>query len=326
VTFAWGRGQNNWGRGERGTLGLSSYSSPMDYLKIETAFWRLRFIFMTAALKQYPPVAQNYYPSQPGEAADSVAVQKRFSGQRLEIDLPGGVALGFYETVVYCGRYEWSYLNPLMFLKGAEHTNGDHDNAAMGADFRWLPGCQTSIYGEFFIDDITTSKLGTDWYGNKLAWQTGIMTEDPFGIDDTDIRLEYTRINPWVYTHRLSYNSYTHYGDVIGHEIGPNSDLATMTVRKRFLRRFHTSFSASYHRHGENPDGVNVGGDPLDGFSNGDSIHARFLAGTKKRITRYEADIAYELFWQCYLRAGYTYERFNDDGVSIFRVSFGLNE
>ncbi len=323
--LTWGRGQSRWGRGASGTLGLSSYAAPVDFLRFETSFWRLRFVFLAGELEQFPPVAQYYYGNQ-GAISDSVAVKKRMSAHRVELNLTERLAVGLYETVVYGGRYEWSYLNPLMFLKGAEHANGDHDNAAIGMDMRYLAGKGAMLYGEFFIDDITTSKLGTDWYGNKLAFQAGMAATEPFGIRDIDARLEYTRINPWVYTHRLDINSYTHYGDVLGHVIGPNADNITMILNKRFSRRLHTSVAFNRTRHGANPSGVNVGGDSLDGFSQGDSTHAKFLAGIVTRTNRYAADISYEIGWQCFVKAGYTYEDINGDGISMMRFGFALNE
>ena len=324
--LTWGRGQTRWGRGADGVLGLSSSAAPYDFLRLETGFWKLRFVFITAELKQYPPIAQFYYKSPPGTAADSVAVKKRMSAHRLEIDLTDRLALGLYETVVYGGRYEWSYLNPLMFLKGAEHANGDHDNAGIGVDARWLVGGRSMLYGEFFVDDITTTKLGTDWYGNKLAYQAGVFADEPLGIRDIDGRVEYTRISPWVYTNRIPVNSYTHYGDVLGHDLGPNADLVTATVRKRFSRRFHAVLSASRSRHGTNPPGVNVGGDSLEGFREGDSKHAKFLAGNVDRVNRVGADFTCEIAWQCFVNVGYTYEELNGDGISIVRLGFRLNK
>jgi len=321
----YGRGQNLWGRGKSSTLGLSGYGAPYDMLRFETAFWRLKFVFFASEIEQYPPVAKFYYHF-PGTAQDSVVVQKRLSGNRLELDLTDRINLGFYEAVVYGGRWDLSYLNPLMFLKGAEHANGDHDNAVMGMDFRIFVHRAHSIYGEFFIDDIYTTKLGTDWYGNKLAGQIGSYLVDPFGLFDTDMRVEYTRISPWVYTHRLPINTFTNYGDVMGHPMGPNSDEIFVEFCKRFSRRLHTSLAFSSRRHGNNPEGKNVGGDPLLGFKQGDSEKAFFLAGDVVRTRRVSFDVSYEVLWEFFVKFGYTYENMDGDGINIFRGSVGLNE
>lgn len=323
--LSYGRGENIWGRGRKGTLVLSEYSAPYDMLRFETGFWRLKFMFFASEIEQYPPIAKFNY-NNTGVVSDSVVVKKHLTGHRVEIDVTNRINIGLYEAIIYGGRWDLSYLNPLMFFKGADHANGDHDNAVMGMDFRIFVHRSHSIYGEFFIDDITTTKLGTDWYGNKLAYQLGSFIVEPFALKDTDTRIEYTRISPWVYTHRYPINTYTNYGDVLGHPIGPNSDELLMEIRKRFTRRLHTSLFFSRRRHGKNPDGENVGGNPLEGFKNGDSKKAGFLAGNVEKAYAFSVNVSYEIFWQFFLKIGYTYEDINDDNINIFRLSLCLNE
>jgi hypothetical protein len=321
-----GRDKSRWGRGKDGTLGLSDFASPYNLIRFETEFWRLKYTFIAAELIQFPPMAEFYYQNPPKAGADSVAIKKYFSANRVEIDFTGRLNMGFYETVVYGGRYELSYLNPVMFLRGAEHTNGDHDNVGMGVDFRLFPHRSQSIYGELFIDDITTTKLKTGWFGNKLAGQIGTFLVEPFNIPDFDTRIEYTRIEPWVYTHRYPINVYDHYGSSLGFPMDPNSDALSFEIRKRFSWRFTAELSHRRYRHGANPPGQNVGGDIHQGFRDGDSKTAHFLDGILEKRNDTGIDVSYELLWQLYLRAGYTYEDRDGTGDNIFRFSIGLNE
>jgi hypothetical protein len=322
----WGRGENIWGRGLQGTLGISGYASPHDMLRVQAEFWRLRYTFIAAELKQYPAIAEYYYNPPAGVSKDSVTVHKRLSGNRLEVDLTDRLNIGLYETVVYGGRSEFNYLNPVMFLRGAEHTNGDHDNAMMGADFRLIVHRSHSIYGEFLIDDITTGRLGTNWYGNKFGWQLGTFLVNPFNLDDTDIRVEYTRIKPWVYTHRYPIDVYDHYGSVLGYHTGPNSDEFSAEIRKRFSRRLNMSLSFVRARHGANPPGTNIGGDLLSGFRSGDPTKSHFLDGIVDRRTVTGIDISYEPLWQLFVKAGCAYEDRDGKANRLIRFSLGLNE
>jgi len=319
------RGRNSWGRGRSGTLLMSDYGAPYDMMRVEAGFWKLRFVFFAGELKQFPPVARFYY-STPGAPSDSVEAKKYISGHRVEINFGDRLDIGLQESVVYGGRWESSYLNPLVFLKGAEHYNGDHDNAALGVDFRLFLCENQSIYGELLIDDITTTRLGTDWYGNKLAYQLGTFVVRPFGLRDVDSRIEYTRIDPWVYTHRYPINSYTHYGDVLGHRLGPNADEIFVELRKRFTRRFRAGVSYVSMRHGANPEDRNVGGDPLAGYRPGDSKKAVFLDGDLETYSALNIDVSYEILWELFLRAGYSYERYDGESVGVLRLSLGLNE
>ena len=324
--ISYGRDRNVWGRGRNGTLIISDYGAPYDMLRLQTVFGGLKFMFFTAEIEQYPPVAKFYYSTPSPVPPDSVTVKKYISGHRIELKIGNRLNIGLHETVVFGGRWDFTYLNPVMFLKGGEHANGDHDNAALGMDFRYFLHRSHSVYGELLIDDITTTKLGTDWYGNKLAYQVGSFIVQPFGLRDVDTRIEYTRINPWVYTHRYTINSYTHYGDVLGHRSGPNSDELLFEIRKRFSRRLHTGFSVLKWRHGANMTERNVGGDPLEGFQPGDSKKAGFLDGDRKDSTAIGIYISYEIMWELLVRFGYTYEKYDGDNVNIYRFSLGLNE
>lgn len=322
-SLLYGRGKNVWGRGERGTLGLSGYASPYDQFMFQTEFWRLRYTFLAAELEQYPAVAQFYYNTSP---SDSVTVQKRLTAHRLEMDVTSRINLGFYEMVVYGGRWDLGYLNPVMFLRGAEHTNGNHDNAIMGMDFRILVRRSASVYGELFIDDLTTGKLGTDFYGNKLGYQIGALVTEPFRLSDLDARVEYTRIKPWVYTHMFPINVYTQYGSVLGYHTGPNSDELSVEVTKRFSRRLHASLLWLRYRHGDNPPGVNLGGDIHQGHVQTDTTTSKFLNGIVERRNSIGVDLSCEALWQTFLRAGYTYEDRDGKANHIVRFSLGLNE
>ncbi len=217
----YGRGVNIWGRGKQGTLALSGYASPYEMLKLETEFWRLRYTFLAAELEQYPPIAQFYYHNPPGVYSDSVTVAKRMSAHRVETDITDRLTIGLHETVIYGGRWDLSYLNPVMFYKSAEHTNGDHDNAAMGADFHLIVHRSHSVYGELFIDDITTGKLGTSWYGNKLGWQLGTISSSRSASTTRCPLRVHPRESVGIHP-RISINTYSQYGSTLGYRTGPN--------------------------------------------------------------------------------------------------------
>ena len=72
---------------------------------------------------------------------------------------------------------------------------------------------------EFLIDDISFGKLGTAFYGNELAGQIGLLAVDPLDLPNTQVVLEYTRIDPYVYSHRLNETGYTSNGFLLGDPI-----------------------------------------------------------------------------------------------------------
>jgi hypothetical protein len=126
--------------------------------------------------------------------------------------------------------WEWVYMIPFIPYSFAEHYVGDRDNKVLSFDimcavprgFRW--------YLEFFFDDFASPlKLFSDDFGNKWAFTLGGQYFGALGNRDVTFSGEYSRIEPWVYTHFYGgSHRYTHYGQSLGSNLGPNSDAVTI--------------------------------------------------------------------------------------------------
>jgi len=143
------------------------------------------------------------------------------------------------------------YLNPLMPYHVAEHHLGDLDNNTIGFDMTLFPAARHKLYMELFVDDFTTSENPFTYYGNKWAMLAGWRWVDCFGLDSWDARIEYARIEPYVYTHTDSINIYQDYGQPLGHWLGPDSDAWTGRIGWLPARTFLTEIFAQRIRHGE---------------------------------------------------------------------------
>ena len=122
--------------------------------------------------------------------------------------------------------WEWVYMIPFVPYVFAEHYLGDRDNAVLSFDLSVLFPQNFFWYIEFFLDDIDTplSIFGDD-YGNKWALTAGTQFYGTVLERDITVSFEYSRIEPWVYTHFYGgSHRYTHYGQSLGSSIGPNSD------------------------------------------------------------------------------------------------------
>jgi hypothetical protein len=97
-----------------------------------------------------------------------------------------------------------------------------------------------------------TSRLNTNWYGNKHAFQFGFFQADPLGISNLSLRFEYTAIMPWVYTHNFRINSYTTDSNSLGHWAGPNSEVYYFHLQKDWRQRLTTGFKFQQWKHGAN--------------------------------------------------------------------------
>lgn len=228
-----GRQRQRWGPAYRGNLAISENMAPADMIHLSTRMKNFAFSSFHAFLR------------------DDLGA-KYLAAHRLDIKIIPGFMLGLCETLIYAGRdVEPAYLNPLMPYHVAEHHLGDRDNNAMSIDATLTLIPAATLYGEFFIDDMTTTKSLTRYYGNKFAFTVGGLYTDPLGFKNTNIRLEYSRVEPYVYTHWDSLNIYTHAGASIGHWLLPNSDVLFAQFAQRLSRDIKIRCSWQHIRHGK---------------------------------------------------------------------------
>jgi hypothetical protein len=298
-----GRDYNQWGAGHNGNLMLSTNAPIYDQIKLVIQYWRFKLTHITAWMQYIDPQSR-------GSIKSLDHIPAYWSGNRLEFYFGKGVQLGLAESVVYGNRsLQIGYLNPLAFFKSVEHYYGDRDNGTLSIDLAWriFPGLK--IYGEWFLDELKTNKLGTNWFGNKFGYQAGAFLVDPLKIHGTDVLVEYTKIRPYVYSHSLhDYNKYKHYDTIHGHYIGPNSDDWYVRIRYYPYRRLLIQGDFEKYRHGRNliEQDINVGGDSDLPFRYGqDSEEAPFLAGERISRTVIGGEVRYEILRQIYFNLKY---------------------
>ncbi|HSQ40697.1 MAG TPA: hypothetical protein VLM37_00290, partial [Fibrobacteraceae bacterium] len=184
------------------------------------------------------------YEQYTGKLAHSKDLDKYFHTHRLEFNLPMHSQVAVQETEIYgstveaagsnpnldadsSGRsLEWLYVMPFLPYYFASHYNGDRDNGVISIDgsFGGIP--HWTFYGELLLDDSKSplSLFDDSWWGNKWAFSGGWSWVAQHGPWHWEWRAEYTRIEPWVYTHdQGAAYSYTHYGQCLGSDLGPNS-------------------------------------------------------------------------------------------------------
>lgn len=295
LRMEFGRDRAHWGPGFRGGLLISQQNPRFDMLRINVNFIGFRFTSIHGKLNS--------------ELGD-----KYLAAHRLEFTLFPWLIIGGSESVVYGGRgVEPSYLNPLMPYHVAEHHQGDRDNNNMSLDFQIYPMTGHKIYTELYLDDFTTAENPFTYYGNKFALLAGWRWISPMGLTDSDLQLEYARIEPFVYTHKDSINVYKHYDRTIGHWLGPDSDDLILRWNHWFGRPIKAAIIAERIRHGEGridiPHTAKMGSrkEHLSGV-----VETRWLLG---------AEIRWQIVRDGFLTASYFYTKTsnyqNQKGVDI---------
>lgn len=170
---------------------------------------------------------------------------KYLHAHRLDLNLPKNITLGLSETSLYGSTtenagtnpnldadsterdFEWAYVIPFVPYVFQEHLQGDQDNISLAFDLsvKTIPGWE--FYGELLWDDMKspTSMFDDGWWGNKWAATVGIARDGlRLGPAMIDWFGEYTRIEPWVYTHHKGGGyTYASYAQSLGSNLGPNA-------------------------------------------------------------------------------------------------------
>ncbi len=320
-----GKQFNDWGPGYCGNLTLSNYAPSFEALKIKARYGHWKFVWLTGALRTDLP--EYSYNAPYSNTTRKVRKQKYIAAHRVEFAPYPRIAVGINEAIIYGERgIEPGYLIPTMFFWSEQHYIYGDDNATIGADIAAYPLKGLKLYSEVFIDDLSLKHFDLSRPDNKWAILGGIFLVDPFGIPDSDFRMEYVRVEPYVYTHRIPINVYRNHGYVLGHWIGPNSDGLFSEFNYRFSRGLLATLSFRRLRHGRNiyENGemiTNVGGDigfPIEYKSSG---RKKFLDGILEKESTFGFKLSYRTFQDLFLIGEFNYTRTKDQTLGASEKS-----
>lgn len=215
LDIQFGYDKQSIGNGYR-SLYLSEYPNNYLFLNLNLRVWRLNYVSKTVEL-----TAQYKRGS-----TDSIFPKKYMAIHHISFNAPKWLTLGLFEGVVFnrVNHFEFSYLNPIMFLRPAEQQNGSADNAFVGLDFKANVARRFQFYGQLLFDEFVLSELkaGDGWWANKWALQLGAKYIDAFGVKNLDLQLETNLIRPFTYSHFDTVANYTHYNQPLAHPLMSN--------------------------------------------------------------------------------------------------------
>ncbi len=260
---------------------LGNNAPPIDYFKFNINYSIFNFSYLHGKLLSSPNVYADSLWGEIHSLQDKYLVYHRF-----EINFSKHFKLGLGEFIIYGNRsVDLSYLNPFNFYKSIEHINQDRDNSSLFIDISNNTLSGFSLYLTLFIDDIDFSKLGKKWYGNQTLWDIGINITPKINNFSGGLAVQYLRIEPFVFTHRIPYNNFTSLNYLINDNIEPNSQLFNVKFYYYFTPRVSFLFQAGYKEHGSNlydEKGTlvtNYGGSVKEGHRPFDSEQVKFLDG-----------------------------------------------
>ncbi|MFA7361031.1 MAG: capsule assembly Wzi family protein [Candidatus Kapaibacterium sp.] len=277
LSAQFGREKLTYGYGYGSKPILSGDNPNMDFLKLNFNYGIVRFSSIFASTVGYMQ-----------ENRDD-RYTKYFSAHRLKVAIPDIVDLAISDVVVYNGRIEFAYLNPIILWHFAEKSLQDRDNKNFIFDFKTKFLKNAEFQGTFFVDDDEQFAIlsGGSTRSQKYVYQFGAMIYEPI-IKNLSLTVEYTKIRPFTYTHYDIRDNYTAYGVNLGHRIGPNADELFSRITYNISSWGRINLEYSHVRKGNNiydANGIlvtNVGGDIAQGHRTGiDPEEAPFLAGNR---------------------------------------------
>ncbi|MBM4168415.1 MAG: capsule assembly Wzi family protein [Ignavibacteria bacterium] len=221
---------NVWGVGRRGNIIFSTKapSYPQFKLRVPLSDW-LDFVYVHADLNSNVLDSSRSYQARSSSVVNffrPVDRLKYMAAHQMEFTPIRGVDISLGESVVYSDRGPlFIYFIPVMFFKAAEHYNRDTDNSQIFGSIDINLIRNVNAYASLFIDEIRLENfLGGGDYRNQTGFTAGIQLYD-MPITNLELLVEYTRLNPWVYSHKYPAATFSNNGFDLGHWIGQNADL-----------------------------------------------------------------------------------------------------
>jgi len=246
-----GRITREWGSTSFGSS-LALNQSARHFLAFEAEFNPVSWFgisTMTGGLEYY---------NQEGIKISSGSFQNMFSVTMLQFRVKNYLVFEFIDGVVYPKRFELGYITPFVSNFFFQNNIGDFDNLAMTLSLKGqVPGI-ASLWISLFIDemDLTQDMLTLD--RQMLSLQAGANFPLPF-LSFTSLKISYTRINPYCYTHNRNFNpwyndrmetGYVNNGVGLGYYLPPNSDELLVKFETMPVRTLTISLQYRMIRHG----------------------------------------------------------------------------
>ena len=247
-----GYGKNFIGDGYRSLL-LSDNAYSYPYFKMTATFWKVEYMVMMSQFLHIDELVRS---------TDDRYDYKYGVFHYLSWNLGRRFSLGLFESVIYAAQdttgyrgLDMNYLIPFMVYRPVEHALGSPDNVTMGLNLKYIPWKNAALYGQFVMGEFKQDEVfnATKWWGNKQGFMLGYKNYSFLGINNLDVRTEYSQVRPYTYSHYEPITNYGHLNQPLAHPLGANfrESLSTITYR---AGRWYLNLEAMIAMHGDDYD------------------------------------------------------------------------
>lgn len=303
-----------WGHGNFGQLILSDKapSYPQIRLSLNPVKW-LRFYYIHGWLNSLVPDSSEFYYSYPGTLSERLResyINKYIAANLITVTPFDRIDISAGNAIVYSGDLRPEFFIPFMFYKFLDHNTGRGDvgdgNGMLYFDLSVKYPENFMFYSTLFVDvteirNILDANYNNTWIGFTLGGKTIDLI-----VQNLDVIVEYTRINPWVYEHKDEVTTYKHINYTLGHWLGQNADQIRLQFNYQLIRGLKFMLFAEQVREG--------GHDEIYYAYNNISENGRsFLYGPLRREYRAGLTVDYEYLHDLHVQMKFFRADIRDD-------------
>ena len=306
IDFQLGYDKNFIGNGYR-SLFLSDWGNSYLFAKINTKVWKFNYqnIFMEL-MPQFT------------KTGDTLLDRKYAAMHHLSMNVTKWLNIGLFEGIIFGrkNRFDFQYLNPVIFYRHIEGSIGSPDNAVAGLDFKANIAHRLQFYGQFLLDEFILSEIKNhpnSWV-NKYSYQFGGKYVDAFGVKNLDLQGEVNRARPFTYSHYSDVSNYTHYNQPLAHPLGANFQEFIGIAHYQPAPKWTIDERAIYYYKGLDSSGRNFGGNIFENYNTRIGDLGYFVGrGAKAKCFNGTALVSYELKQNLFLDASFQYRTYKID-------------
>ncbi|MEO6583465.1 MAG: hypothetical protein ABIO05_04030 [Ferruginibacter sp.] len=306
IDFQIGYDKNFIGNGYR-SLFLSDWGNSNLFVKVNTRIWKLNY--QNLFMELMPQFKKN---------GDSLLNRKYAAMHHLSINVTKWLNVGVFEGVIFGrqNRFDFQYLNPIIFYRHIEGTVGSPDNAVAGLDFKANIAHRVQLYGQLLLDEFVLSEVknnASSWV-NKFGIQLGAKYVDAFNIRNLDLQFETNRVRPFTYSHNDTVANYTHYNQPLAHPLGANFQEFIGILRYQPVPRWYMHARAIYFYQGLDVNGENYGSNIFANYNTRLKDNG-FNVGSGNKINCLNAviNVSYELKRNLFIDLNFQQRNYNYD-------------
>ena len=274
INISAGRDKTFIGDGYRSVL-LSDNTSPAPFFRVTADVGNVKYMAMWALFED------------PASTSDQFINRKKFGVfHYLDWNVSNRLSFGFFDSVIWSNTddsghsrgFDFSYINPLIFLRPVEAANGSPDNALIGLTSKLKVTNGLTLYGQFALDEFESKNFfhNPGNYRNKFGWQLGIRGADLFGVKGLNYLAETSTARPYTYSERASVINYTANSEPLAHPFGANFREYVAMLNYSY-KRFDFSGEADLGHYGLDINNLNYGKNPFFNYQNPAKVDGNYI-------------------------------------------------